>query len=517
MVKESGSLIFTEFNTEDRTNWFDLKEKKFLHQIDTFYYSVKIKNDFTSRSEDPSCLKLRRYFKQKLTKDTYDNYVPFYCNNLDVQLNIRPFCFAKFYNINLECPELFDIFIADSVPVSEDGVTSVTSEIIVQLRSALLWQYGVTKAFEYSYKAVEAVCKHFELTILEVKENRADYCWHSNYLQNPEKFFRIDNFAKMQVSHFKRATFQYEFGPNDEYENDYIALGKRSDKCFVRIYLKSKEVVEKGYKGWFLKEWLLNGLINRYDYYVYEKCYLQHSWYYMDKARLEFYLEYGKNENYKKDIRAILDGVTKPSAESVRDLADKLTPRITLITNVEFQTTRKMSKSFKLIPLKDNEDKGVCSRIYDYIDNHSLITEYLTYSTLRLVDRNSDSNKSRCDCCAFWKVLRSTKLIDAKKAPKELKLIRDYSRNLNSQVVKKRAMSAAVTYGLYTYGINDYSAYEDAANLLCTLNDNDIEIMKRIKDKRIQQLNKQLYADAASEPKERTYAIIDLQTGEYYD
>ena len=32
---------------------------------------------------------------------------------------------------------------------------------------------------------------------------------------------------------------------DDELEKDYIAIGRRGDKCFIRIYLKSKEVVQQ--------------------------------------------------------------------------------------------------------------------------------------------------------------------------------------------------------------------------------------------------------------------------------
>ena len=57
------------------------------------------------------------------------------------------------------------------------------------------------------------------------------------------------------------------------YEWDYLCFGQRGDKCFLRVYLKTKEVVEMGLKGWFLKLWQLQGLISRYDLYVLEKAY----------------------------------------------------------------------------------------------------------------------------------------------------------------------------------------------------------------------------------------------------
>ena len=77
-------------------------------------------------------------------------------------------------------------------------------------------------------------------------------------------------------------------------------MGKRSDKVFIRIYLKSKEVIEKNYKPWFFKVWLFNGLINRYDLYCYEECYKKHSWQYLDTARLKYYSEYGSDPELRE-------------------------------------------------------------------------------------------------------------------------------------------------------------------------------------------------------------------------
>lgn len=511
------NLIFSELSSEQQVNWLDLKEKKFLHNIDTFYYSVKLINDFTQDSKDQYCLKLREFFSQRIDRTVYNNSVPLSIPGIDVQLNLRTSHYAGFYNIDIECPELFDIFIADTVPPGKEDSESVTSEIIVQLRSSLLWQYGATKAYEYSFCVVRKICDYFHLLIHEVKENRVDYCWHSNYLQNPEKFFRIDNFSKMQVSRYKRIRYEYAFKPNDEYENDYISLGKRGDKCFVRIYLKSKEVVEKGYKPWFFKEWLLNGLINRYDFYVYEKAFCKQSWKYVDIARLAFYAEYGKDEAYREECAAIVAEQEGHSDDYIANLADKLTPRVTLITNVEFQTMRRMSKSFELKQLRDNEDKGVERRIYDYLDCRSLITEYLTNSTLRLVEASGDTNKSRRDYCSFWKALRSCKIVDVKKSQKELKLTRDYTRKMNKDIVKKRMINAAITFGLYDKGINNDDVVQDAADILLMLNDNDIYELKRQKEKKIKQFNSELYQlPLPGRRRVRNITIIDNATGEIF-
>lgn len=523
MVRETAAEIFKEFNQANKEFWFDKKEKKFLHTIDTFYYSVKLKNDFTRSSEDSQCLMFREYFKSAKSKLTYsDDAVYFYCPDLKSNLLVKSGCFDKFYNIHLQCPQQFDIFIAEIVPPGPDGMFSCTSEIVVQIRSALLWEYGVTSAFEYTYDYIVKMCKFFGFEIDHVKENRIDFCWHTNYLQHPEKYFLPDRMGNMFVSLLgrkkkskgTRMQYMYMFNPDGTYENDYIAIGNRGDKCFLRIYNKTKEVVQEQYKGWFLKEWLFNGMINRYDFDILETYYKEGgNWGYLAKARLEWYLKNGKKEFYKRDIRAILDGVVTPADSTIEKLADKLTPRVTIITNVEFQTMRKMTKSIVIKHLHNNSDKGVCRRIYDFLDMRSLITEYLTHDEFRLVER-TEENKSRCDYNAFWKALRNTKLVDVKKAPEEIKLTREYTRNLDSEIVRKRALSASVSYSLYIKGLNDLTPFDDAADMFCTLNDNDIEYMNRMKMKRKKQLNALLYDKPIDNRTEHRYEILDLDSGE---
>ena len=58
------SFIYNEFDEVENTYWFDFKQKKFLHNIDTFYYSVKFKNDFTNDSKDLSVRRFRRKFDE---------------------------------------------------------------------------------------------------------------------------------------------------------------------------------------------------------------------------------------------------------------------------------------------------------------------------------------------------------------------------------------------------------------------------------------------------------------------
>ena len=486
-----NTLIEQEFDEETKKYWFYRKDWKFLHNIDTFSYSVTFYNNFARDTSDPNALLFRSWLNDlKVTcTDGYDEDL-LVIKDLpdidDITLTYSVGSFAGYYNNRLTVPEYFDIFIADTVPTID------TSHIIVQIRSKPLWLIGPARAFEYSYRIRQSIAKYLKLTISEVKENRIDYCWHTNYLSNPEKFFRIDNFSAMQVSSFKDSYYHYKFKPNNEYESDYVSLGRRGSKCFVRIYLKTKEVVEQGYKPWFLNIWLLNNMISRYDYYVLSNLYALRNWNCIDLMRLQFYLDYGDNQFYKDMIIEYFESYFKKGGvnqNSVAKLADQLTPRVTIIMNNEFQTTRKMTKTFCLVDHKKNDKFGVYKRIYDILDNHNLITDYLTHSTLRLViPSENDTNKARADYCEYWKRLRNTKIIDCYKKDYPVKLLRDYSRNLNWELMKSRFIHSSINFSLYTYGVNKDIALEDYEQLLTLLNDNDIQKANNYKYKRSKQL-----------------------------
>jgi len=102
----------------------------------------------------------------------------------------------------------------------------------------------------------------------------------------------------MRVDRFKNATYVTNKVGTEDYEIDYVALGKRSDKVFIRIYLKTREVIEQNYKPWFFQIWEMYGMISKYDKYVYEKCYERRSWFYPFRSPLEFYSDQGKDPEY---------------------------------------------------------------------------------------------------------------------------------------------------------------------------------------------------------------------------
>lgn len=522
LIKDT--YVYNEFDEVENTYWFDFKQKKFLHNIDTFYYAVKFKQDFTADSKDMKVKDFRRKFealsREWDNQNAFNSSISFFVPGMPDALNYTPFSYAFFYNVKLECPELFDIFFAPKVPHSADNGESNTCECVVQIRSYMLWMYGVKLAYERSYEYVQAIADYFGLEVDFVQENRVDFCWHSNYLKCPEKFFSPENFYKMRVDRFKDAVLHTSKKGSEDFEIDYLAMGKRSQKIFIRIYLKSKEVVEKGYKPWFFKVWLFNGLINRYDMYCYEYAFLKHSWKSLDLGRLQFYAEYGRQKHYVEKCRRILLQEETISPDSLRALADRLTPAVNLVMNVEYQVMRKHTKSYELIPFFDNSDKLTGKRIYDFLDNRKLICDYLTSKVFRLVEPHepgkNDSNKSRRDLCAFWKALRSCKLTDTFIPEEDRSLVRTYTRKLNSEVVKSRAVKAAITYGIYVRGINSDDPLTDCIEALCMLNDNDLHDAYNYKTKKVRQFNANELTDTMENAVKRSsnLMLIDKDTGD---
>lgn len=516
--REYDNLLYHEMPQEEQYEWFGYTRQKFLHNIDTFYYSVKFRNDFRLKTKDTQVLKMRKFFKLQYeylnnNEDQPELYLP----DLGDHLYLKPVTFSRFYTTCLTYPEYFDIFFAPVVPKAADGGESVTSECVVQIRSYMLWIMGVRDAFENSYRYVKNIAKFFGLEIESVQENRIDYCWHSNYLKDPETFFSPENFYKMRVDRFKNATYVTNKVGSEDYEIDYVALGKRSDKVFVRIYQKTREVIEQNYKPWFLKIWEMQGLISKYDQWVYERCYQKKNWFYRFTARLEFFLEHGQDPYYLSYVREILEGRLTIEEDALIKLADKLTPKLNYVVNVEFQTMRRHSKSYELLPIHNNTAKGETQRIYDYLDNRKLIIDYLTDKVFKMVEKTGDSNKCRRPYCGFWKALRNTRCLDMKMTADDQKLVRNYNRRLNVESMKKRVIGSAVTLGIYVRGINEDSPLQDCFEALMRMNDNDIMEANRYKQKKLRQFNRVELAEVFESSEKHRFRLLDESDGTLYN
>ena len=55
----------TSIKIRNKLNTGLILGKKILHNIDTFYYSVKLNEDFTDDSKDAAVLEFRKFFEKK--------------------------------------------------------------------------------------------------------------------------------------------------------------------------------------------------------------------------------------------------------------------------------------------------------------------------------------------------------------------------------------------------------------------------------------------------------------------
>jgi len=496
------SEIFTEFNDNDNVFWFDKKRDKFIHNIDTFYYVAYALTDWNN---DINVTKLTEYLEYKKNESLLV-FEPLVLNSIRSDFVISPLGFGM-YSYCIEKKDKYMIFISRKLPTEE------TPPVLVQIRSQYLWLYGEHRAIEESFEDLKFILDKYEIEIERTVENRIDFAYHTNYIQDPLNFFKEDKLNSMQVSRFTRWHKEGSFVGEDIVECDYLSLGRRkSNNTFVRIYNKTQEVVSQGYKQFFIKVWLFNNLINRYDHYVLEKCFANQSYNYVDKARLEFYIEYGNNPKFKDDAKYLLKGY---DSISIKKLADKLTPKLTIICNIEIQTKRKfystMDNSFSLlktVTCKYNE----LIKIFKILDNKDLLHNYITNYVIRFVDRDTHTRKKNCYTSSWWKLLQDIKLFNVIDDDNR-KLIREYQRDLDTDKMKKRVLNSLSTLSIYINKDNQNTLTSDVIDFMSYLNESDIEKSLEYKKKKSALLKNRL-DNLKTLDLEKSYLIVDSETAE---
>jgi hypothetical protein len=492
------NYFYKSVDDAERNYWLDIRKECVINNVDTFYYTVLVHNDWNF---DERCRafvedlqkKYNRLVTDQLEYVVYDEFFV----GADFVMNGMSF---EFYKFDIEKKDSFIIFFANKVPRSE------TPSIFVQIRSQYLWLHGEKKAFEMSLNALKVILEGWQIEIKKVQTNRFDEANHTNLIQNPVKFFKSEKINSMQVSNFERWHQEgYFFGDDDIYM-DYFTLGrKKSNNVFFRIYDKTQEVCNKGYKQFFIKLWLFNGLINRYDSYCLEKCFLKADYKYMDKARLEFYSEFGTRDLFRKVCRKILDGEIKDVKKKrnlelcirIRKLVNKLLPPVTVICNIEYQTKRKLFYTIKYIG-DLNTYNHITQDVDQVFNNRKIIHELLTSAILRFVDRKKKTKdgekftrKRNCDTAYWWKRVQDVK-IDINVNSEQVEILREYQNNLDKLSVKKRILHSQATFSLYNKELNNDKISDDILDLMGDLNENDIEDYKTYKKKKARLLKNRL-------------------------
>lgn len=469
-VKQSP--IFSEFESDEQDSYFSLCTKKVKPHVDTFYYSVFVKGDGEKEFDNMNSLLAELKILRDRKTLNYSEYIDFFGLGVDKKR------FSNYeYCLTLE--EMFDIFICSVLP------NPMTPRIVVQLRTRSLILNGVCKSICMSYHKLEEILEAYDMKIDKVMENRVDYAYHTNLIQSPFKFFSDDMLLKKLKSKLRLYHKVGNIGKNIEI--DYVSFGNRkSNDVFVRIYNKSREVIEKNYKSFFLEEWLKNGLISQYDYYVYNKAYELRA--YVTGVligRLDWYLEFGKNENIKEELRQVRISCFEKNdnTDRLREVVDKYLPPVTLIMNVEFQTKRKFYRSMDEWmsyfghAQKENEkwvfidpESDPIQRLFVLYSLRSEICSYLTENTLSFVNNKGEENEEMCN---WWKRIHNVTIEEY--GSEMLSLFREHEVHIDKKRTERQFFASVVKLSLLKRKDlkKDSDFTEDLSDVLCSLNDND--------------------------------------------
>ena len=455
--------VLSEFSPEERKYWFFLKDKAVLPHIDTLYYSVSIAgdtNDNPSSGLKELISELSRLKKRKMTSPAE---TVLFCD-----LEVMPTGFS-IYEFQLRLNETFDIFIGRYLP------NESTPRVVVQLRSRSLVLDGVSGAILKSFDMVRVLFDSFGLEVGEVRENRIDYAYHTNLIQNPYRFFADDRLLQHLRTNFGIGQKVFRFGK--DIRLDYFAMGqKKSNSIFFRCYNKSQEVVEKNYKPFFIDRWLENGLISRYDAEVYRTAYELRSYRTGQLVgRMQWYIEHGRNEDLKARLAKDLETAFVNSDNNdflERELAAVLPP-VTLIMNVEFQTKRRFYASVgeQFLSGMDYHYDGD-PKLEKLMKLVSLTPEFLDYLTGEAVCFVTDRNDKDCLMCDWWRRIHTCRIPFTDKGT--LELWREYDRKTDLRRSRSLLLSDIARYNIIArQSLDPHSFAEDMSDALCALNDND--------------------------------------------
>jgi hypothetical protein len=522
--------IFSEFTPEENEKYFGLTREKFLHNIDSLYYVVKVKNDWNN---DSGCISLVEYLeKQKeVAIKSFEPIVLFQNHKKLNELGSGFIMNGKGFSVfsyDIEKTDKYVMFVA------KYAVTSKTPEIWIQIKAQNLWLQGEHQCIRESLSDLEALLNKFNIEIEEVRENRIDYAYHTNYIQDPLNFFKEKDLNRMQQSRFSRWSKEGKFIGEYEVESDYVTLGrKKSNNLFFRAYNKTKEVVEQGYKQFFIKLWYMEKLINYFDLYCLEKAFKKGRWDYLDIARLEFYLEFGQDDATKKEIVELINEKKSRDYEKIREYAKKLVPAVTTIVNIEIETKRKfyysMDKSIEnLLQVTSKNVPDYARKLFSMIDNKQVFHNYITCNQedndgiIRFLDykkknKNGEAwtRKSKFPTASWWKKLQNVNIYHKSKS-ENVRLLREYQKSVSKDLLKTKIVNSVSTYKLYLDHEDESNVKSDVIDFLSTLNENDIKKAMEYKQKKFAQIKSRLTKLDKTDGK-RIYKLVNIETGEIID
>jgi hypothetical protein len=496
-----NTAICTENGEDFFAKWFyKYTEKGFIKHVDTLYFMVTPDIEDYEKSERWKNF-IERLLKTELVSKKTGENIPVF-EDVYKGLEVAGNRGAQMYSLHFGLEDSFDIFTCVNVPNSK------TPPIQVQVRSQSLWIDGLQGSFDKAYACIEKVLKSFDMNIKKVQDNRIDYAFHTNYINNFKSFFAENDLGKMFVANFKRGRKDYNFHTceDDKYgdrevESDYMTLGRhKSNNVFFRAYNKTKEVIEQGYKQFFIPIWKQYGLISDFDEYILKKTFVYGTYESKDKARCEFYYDYGKDKAIREEIYDKLKSPDTPAKWYVKR-AKGLVPDITIISNIEIQTKHKFYDRLNLPQL--TADESPKKSIYNLFEQMSELISFLTEDTIRFVNykgKNAKIERTKRPMADWWIRLRNAKSVEITDLW-DIDYIRTYQHNLDIERQKQLSINKMASMGAYmnvTTGIfeiareTESDIKEDVKKFLTSLNDNDVKKYYRKKKKKAKEIMRKL-------------------------
>ena len=465
-IKCTRSLFYAELTPQKQAEYFSLTEKKFLHDIDNFYYSVFITGD-------------------NIDIETTAKLQPLLDNLLEVKERVKelkhPEIFThdlllmptgiKGFDIHLSEPDLYDIFITSSPKLRNIN----TNRIQVQLRSEGIHTRAISSMLSDSLDKIKLILADYGLTIAKVQENRIDYCYHTNIRSSVHDIFETSGDVKFLKTQLTKGddVFTVETGEDGTFlSRNYYLFGRRkSNNYLVRLYDKVREVIENGYKGFFFKLWYDQGLISYYDKWCFEYAIHFKSLKHLALARIAFYVAHGKNPVLVTEYKNALADKNKSLAD-YHKLAKGFMPSNTNVINIEFQTMRgfyiRSDNHINTLPTQERDCDPMLKRFYQILDNRELFLNYLHGDGFSF--KNGLKEDGTPNYLSWWERLRNTK-VGGFKADENL--IREYSYMLNKSVVSRRLMNNHASLACYEDEL-DTDIYQDVQNSIEHITDNII-------------------------------------------
>ena len=462
------SRIYNEFDEKER-DLFSINSKKFVHNVDTLYYSIKLKGD-TVENENDSIKKFTTFLSYFKNDTSLEN--EFFDYETEFIYTSGSF---SFYKYKLSYGNFFDVFVAENIPNLN------TPRIVVQIRSVMLWGIGDKESVFKSYKRVLKLLDTYDIQVESVNENRIDFAYHTNCVQKMNTYFSDDIISNYLLTTFKIGNKVFRKNHKTLTYEDLSLGNRKSNNLFFRTYNKTREVCELAYKDFFLDIWLSHGLISNYDYYVYTYCYQKKSYDQRYVGMMKFYIDHGKDKNLIIRFKELLKN-ENTTLEQVRNSIKNICPEPTLIQNIEFQTMRKFYfNSYELIsslPVISDFENFELMRIIQILDNRKIFLDYLTSKTVCFTKLDIDNDFSKMDNKEFmtdwWFRLYNLKLDENV----QIRYKRLYKNGNNIEYQINRLINSLASISLFK-NKNDTSLIEDLSSFICSINDNDDYLEKQ--------------------------------------